>query len=218
MSNHHPGDDLLLDLATGRLADGPYLVVSVHVEGCAACQSRLQALHVVGGELLNGVEPQPLSANALDATLQRIATPAPDALPLMQAESTRPALPEGVRWPASMRGCHVSRWRPLAPGMRWSKVQLKQSFEGSLYILRIAPGRSLARHTHSSVEMTQVLCGEFDDGRSTFAAGDFDAADKNVHHEPKVLVGSECVCLAYVATELKFDGWFASAIGRLIGM
>jgi putative transcriptional regulator len=217
MSNHHPGDDLLLDLAAGRLADGPYLVVSVHVEGCPACQSRLQALHVLGGELLSTVEPQALAADALDATLHRIASRPPDP-PLMQAESTRPALPEGVRWPASMRACHVSRWKPLAPGMRWSKVQLKHSFEGSLYMLRIAPGRSLARHTHSSIEMTQVLCGEFDDGRSTFAAGDFDAADKSVHHEPKVLVGSECVCLAYVGTELKFDGWFASALGRLIGM
>lgn len=219
MIQHHPGDDLLLPLAAGQLDGAQALLVSVHLEGCAACRSRLHTLQALGGELLASVEPEGLSDTALERTLRRLDAPSPPAAsPAPVAAMPRPSLPQGTAWPASMARCTVSPWHWMGPGMRWSRVTLPHAAKGSLFLLRIAPGWNLARHTHSDVELTQVLCGAFDDGRAVFGPGDFDAADDNVHHQPVVQAGAECVCLAYVGDRLRFDNWLASLIGRAIGM
>ena len=216
--HHHPEDDLLLALAAGRLDGGQALLVATHLESCALCRARLHTLQALGGELLEAVEPQLLAPQALARTLERIDAPEAAAARPAKPEPSWPDLPAGTRWPASLRGCSVSRWHWMGPGMRWSRVKLPFEAPGSLFLLSIGPGRSLARHTHSEIELTQVLCGSFDDGRAVFGPGDFDTTDGAVHHQPAVLEGGECVCLAYVGGRLRFDGWIASAIGGLIGM
>jgi putative transcriptional regulator len=108
----------------------------------------------------------------------------------------------------------------MGPGMRYARVALPQTSTpgSSIYLLHIGEGRSLPRHTHGGIELTQVLCGAFDDGRAVFGPGDFDATDEAVHHQPVVQHGATSVCLAYVGAPLRFDGRIASLIGGWIGM
>ena len=219
MIHHHPEDDLLLSLAAGGLGAGQAVVLGTHLEGCPACRGRLHMLQGVGGALLQEAEPIALEAGAWERTLKRIDGEAVAASPSAPATHTPyPPLPEGVRWPASLRGCEVSNWRWMGPDMRYARVRVPRDPEASLYLLRIGEGRSLPRHTHSGVELTQVLSGAFDDGRAVFTAGDFDAADASVHHQPVVKPGETCVCLAYVGGRMRFDGRIASMIGGMIGM
>ncbi|HUO78593.1 MAG TPA: ChrR family anti-sigma-E factor [Steroidobacteraceae bacterium] len=218
MIQHHPGDDLLLPLAAGRLSAGQALVVSTHLEGCAECRARLHELQALGGALLEQVEPAQLEAGAWERTLRRIDRPGADAAPATPAREPHPPLPPGVPWPASLHGCRVSAWRWMGPGMRFARVTVPHDPAAALYLLRIGEGRSVPRHTHGGVELTQVLCGAFDDGRARFGPGDFDAADDSVHHQPAALAGATCVCLAYVGAPMRFDGRIASTIGRWIGM
>ena len=218
MIHHHPDDEFLLPLAAGRLRAGQALVVSTHLESCAECRARLHTLQAVGGTLLEESEPVALEAGAWERTLQRIdrATTAPaSAAPV---PLPHPVLPEGVAWPASLRGAHVSDWRYMGPGMRFARVRVPHDPSATLYLLRIGEGRSLPRHTHGGLEFTQVLCGTFDDGRAVFGPGDFDAAGETVHHQPIVQPGATCVCLAYVGARMRFDGRIAALIGGLIGM
>jgi putative transcriptional regulator len=217
MIQHHPDDDLLLALAAGRLPGGAALLVSVHLEACAQCSARVHALHAVGGALLEAIEPQMLAPQSLSKTLERI--DAPPAKPRAKAPlSHSHSLPDGRALPASLGGCNVGPWRRMGPGLRFSRVRCPRDARASLYLLHVAPGRGLASHTHSQFEFTQVLFGSFDDGRSVFGPGDFDAADSGVRHRPMVVGDEACVCLAYVEGRLHFDGRLASAIGRLIGM
>ena len=219
MIHHHPGDELLLPLAAGRLSAGQAVVVSAHLEGCAECRARLHTLQALGGALLTQAEPAAVRPEAWERTLQRLAEPA--AAPVAPPPATpHPALPDGVPWPASLRRCQVSGWRWMGPGMRYARVALPQAAApgSSVYLLHIGQGRSLPRHTHGGFELTQVLCGAFDDGRAIFGAGDFDATDDTVHHQPVVQHGATCVCLAYVGAPLRFDGRIASLIGGWIGM
>jgi putative transcriptional regulator len=218
MIKHHPDDDLLLAFAAGRSEAGPALLVAVHLESCPDCRARLHALQAVGGALLEAEEPQALEPEALARTLAAIDAPAAPARPPATPAWPAPALPDGAPWPRALRGCAISRWRWMAPGMHFARVRLPYDPDASLYLLQIAPGRSLARHTHTNLELTQVLCGAFDDGRDRFAAGDFDAVEGDVHHEPAVASGGACVCLAYVDGRLRFDGWLARALGSALGM
>jgi putative transcriptional regulator len=218
MIQHHPGDELLLPLAAGRLSAGQAVVVSTHLEGCVECRARLHTLQALGGALLEQSGPAALSTAAWERTLQRIERPLPAAAPAAAAPAPHPPLPAGVRWPASLGGCRVSPWRWMGLGMRFARIAVPHEPAASLYLLQIGEGRSLPRHTHGGTELTQVLCGAFDDGRALFGPGDFDAADESVRHQPVVQAGATCVCLAYVGARMRFDGRIASVVGGWIGM
>jgi putative transcriptional regulator len=102
--------------------------------------------------------------------------------------------------------------------MRWSRVTVPGAPEANLFLLRIGAGKYLPSHTHSGIEMTQVIHGRFHDGRALFGPGDFDLADGEVHHQPVVQDGGECICVAAVEGRLKFDGVIARWFGSLVGM
>lgn len=218
MIQHHPGEELLLALAAGRLSAGQAVVLGTHLERCDACRARLHTLQALGGALLEQAEPVALDAGAWTRALQRIDAPAPSEPARPVVAAPHPELPAGVPWPASLRGCRASAWRWMGPGMRYARVAVPHETAGSVFLLRIGEGRSLARHTHTGSEFTQVLCGTFDDGRSTFGPGDFDETDPSVHHQPVVRADGTCVCLAYVGAPLRFDGRVAALIGGWVGM
>jgi putative transcriptional regulator len=111
----------------------------------------------------------------------------------------------------------VSRWRWLGPDMRWSRVTVPGDKSARLFLLRIGAGRALPAHTHSVNELTQVLYGSFHDGRALFGPGDFDEADDNIHHQPVVEAGGECICLAAVSGRLVFKSAVARVMSTLAG-
>lgn len=215
MIRHHPGDELLLSLAAGRLRAGLGVVVGAHLEGCATCRERLQMLEAVGGAMLERTEPQPMAADALASALQRISREETPAGPRRRAPApSSPGLPPGLPWPASLGGCEAAPWRWMGAGRRISRITVPHDPQASVFLLRIDPGGAFPRHGHAQLELTQVLCGAFSDGRSVFGPGDFDSADEGVHHEPVVEAGSVCVCLTALEGPLTFDGRMAAAMAR----
>ena len=119
---HHPGDDLLLALAAGQLPTAPALVLTAHVDGCTLCQAQLRVLEATGGALLQALAPATLRDDALARTLAAIDAPrqAPAAVPVQGL----PPLPAGAHWPAALAGCQITRWRWMAPGMRYARVRV----------------------------------------------------------------------------------------------
>ncbi|MEJ7932484.1 ChrR family anti-sigma-E factor [Ramlibacter sp. AN1015] len=216
---HHPPEDLLLALAAGRLMAGQDLVVAAHAERCAECASRMQTFAALGGAMLEHSAPHPMAADALSKTLQQI-TALPRGIRASAPAEAPPAawLPAGVAWPACLSGREVTPWRRIGPGRRFARVQLPQSYGASLFLLSIEPGRTLPRHRHEQLELTQVLGGTFADDRGTFGPGDFDMAGADVHHEPVVQPGSACACLTWVDGRLRFDSGIAAAIAHWVGV
>lgn len=202
--------------AAGTLASGPGLLVATHVEGCATCRAAMRGFEDVGAQLMLEEQGLGLAPDALSATLARLdAPPAPAVAPVV---SRRPPLPGTLNWPRSLRHCEISRWRLLGPGMRWSRVKLPYDPSANVFLLRIAAGSCLPPHTHQGDELTQVLFGAFDDGRAVFGAGDFDATDSTIRHQPVVQASSECICLASVDGRLVHDSRLARWVGALIGI
>ena len=214
---HHPGDDLMLALSAGRLETGTRLVLSSHLELCGHCRERLRTLDALGGLMLEQTAPAPLAEDALARTLALIET-RESAIARPVEVSAPPPLPEGASWPRALVSCSATPWRWIGPGMRWSRVSVPGAPQANVFLLRIAAGKYLPRHTHRGLELTQVLHGRFHDGRALFGPGDFDAADAEIHHQPVVQDGGECICLASLDGRLQFDGAIARFFGALVGM
>lgn len=218
MIRHHPDSTLLLSHAAGSLDGGSAVVVGAHLERCGPCREQVRSFEALGGAVLESIEPALMAPQALARTLARI--DALDGAPARapRADPPRPSLPDGAEWPRSLRGCAVSRWRWLGPGMRWSRVSVPHDASANVFLLRIGAGRSLAVHTHDGTELTHVLCGSFGDGRGVFGPGDFDAADGSVRHKPAVQGGGECICLTAVHGRVRFEGALARLVGSRVGL
>jgi len=213
---HHPDDALLLAHAGGSLDTGPALLVESHLETCARCRQVVRGFEQVGGRLLESEEERALDEGALDAVLARLDRPI--SVPPPPIVRPKPGLPEGVNWPRALRHCQVSRWRPMGPGMRWSRVTVPHDPSANVLLLRIGAGKCLPQHTHTGTELTQVLLGSFDDGRAVFGPGDFDEADTDVLHQPVVQAQGECICLAAVDGRLVFESWLARMASAVVGL
>lgn len=220
MIQHHPDDALLLAHAAGQLSGAFAVVVASHLESCGHCRARMGLFESLGGAVLEDVPPAELPADALARTLQAIdaAPPVVQAEPRCATDGDRPALPAGTSWPLALKGCRISRWRWIGPGMRWSRVSLPWDPEANVFLLRIGSGKKLPVHTHSGIELTQVLHGCFHDGRALFDRGDFDETDGSIRHEPTVQANGECICLAAVDGKVLFEGRGARWIGALVGL
>lgn len=217
MIAHHPADDLLLAFAAGTASPGFALVVASHVEDCAHCRGRVAVFDAVGGAMLDELAPATLAPDAFARTLAVI-----DAAPVQKAGAPapayRPPLPASTEWPMALRACSVTPWRWLGPGVRWSRVTLPADRTANVFLLRIAAGMKMPPHTHSDVELTQVLCGSFHDGRALFGRGDFDAADGSIRHQPVVEPDGECISLACVSGKVVFESALARMLGAVVGI
>ncbi|MFX1681879.1 ChrR family anti-sigma-E factor [Mitsuaria sp. CC2] len=240
---HHPADELLLSLASGALPIGMRLVTETHLELCPACRERVAMLRALGGVVLEEQPEATMREDALTRAFDRIdqldrtrrtvvahgaedvhsglsfhSGHSADGTATPRKVSAPPPLPAGAVWPKALAGCNATRWRWLGPGMRWSRVSVPDAPEANVFLLRIGAGKYLPQHTHRGTELTQILYGRFHDGRSLFGPGDFDLADDEVHHQPVVQDGSECICVAAVEGRLHFDGVIARWFGSLVGM
>jgi len=216
MIKHHPSDETLFRHASGALEAGPRIVVSVHIGGCPACAGRVAEFEAVGGALLDGVEPAPLRADALDRLMARIDAGAGGA----GEASDRPVPARadvGIRLPDEMDGCGIGPWRWIGPGVRWSRVTVPGDSGTNVMLLKVAAGRKLPDHTHAGFEYTQVLKGSFSDARGRYDPGDMDEADDAVQHQPIVDGSGECICLAALDGHMRLRGFFGRLIQPLIG-
>lgn len=219
---HHPADELLLSLVSGALPIGLQLVTETHLELCPACRERVAMLRALGGVVLDEQPEAPLREDALARAFDRIdqleQAERATGSPMPRKVPAPPPLPAGAVWPKALEGCSATRWRWIGPGMRWSRVTVPGSPEANVFLLRIGAGKYLPQHTHRGTELTQIIYGRFHDGRALFGPGDFDLADGEVHHQPVVQDGSECICVAAVEGRLHFDGLIARWFGSLVGM
>jgi putative transcriptional regulator len=217
MSPHrHPGDETLLRYAAGRLSAGLRLVTAVHLESCTRCREQAARLESLGGVLLESQKPAPVSPASLEKIFAAI--DAGDPAPPLQRPAA-PVLADGFQLPASMAGCEIGPWRFVHPKLRWARVAVPGAPKESAILLRIAAGHAAPAHAHRGLELTQVLCGAFADGRGVYGPGDLVEADADViDHQPRVTEDGECLCLAAVERPLRLNSLVARLFQPLMGI
>lgn len=202
---HHPSDELLLDLAAGRLEHGPALVLRAHLHACPVCSAETGRLEAVGGALLDALPAASLEAGALAHALARIETPAP-------AEKIKVDLPEIL----AGEGLGPRRW--LAPGLWIRRVESDRGSGFNTYLLHSGPRRQLPRHGHVGVEYVCVLRGAFADETGRYGPGDFACGDEALEHSPLAESGEPCLCLISTEGRLQMRGLIARALQPLAGV
>ncbi|MDX5362240.1 MAG: ChrR family anti-sigma-E factor [Alphaproteobacteria bacterium] len=212
---HHPGEDLLLEYASGAMAEPLALLVATHLTLCPACRAEADRLEALGGAMLQDIGAEPVSSGLLDRVLDCLDDAGPDAEAAVARETRPVATGAPFLVPAPLHpylgdGFGKLPWRTM---MGLKEVELLKDRPGfTTRLMRITPGAVMPRHTHEGAEMTLVLSGGFTDRGNHFVRGDVAIAGPSDDHQPVADSDGECVCLAVTSAPLRLTG----PIGRYL--
>ncbi|MEL6860381.1 MAG: cupin domain-containing protein, partial [Pseudomonadota bacterium] len=85
-------------------------------------------------------------------------------------------------------------WKKGLSGVHYAKRG-----KGKGKLMRLDPGQSAPEHSHSALEATIVLKGQFEDGHGVYSRGDIVLGRPGVRHRPAAHGDEMCIC--YVAQE-----------------
>lgn len=198
---HRPSDETLAAFAGGHLDEGLALAVAAHVELNSESRHLVHELQAVQGALLDRIEPIAMSTGAPDPTEQ---SPLADN-PVIASPSPEPGMPNVLRPYAA------GPWRPIGIRIAMRRIEVP-SAQARVFMLRAGPGIALPHHKHTGFEWTTILSGAYEHEYGRYAAGDFDEADAEHDHTPRVDPVEGCTCLVAMTGNVLFQGW----LGRLL--
>ncbi|MDH4439634.1 MAG: ChrR family anti-sigma-E factor [Rhizobium sp.] len=220
--HHHVSDELLLDYASGTLAEGWSIAVATHLALCPSCRDRLSFMEHAGGQLLEAVEVEGPSSetDSWQAMKGKLAAEkGKPAAKTTQARVTSPGdavLPEPLR---SYLGADVDglKWRALGRGAYHIPIKTGDT-ESQVRLLKIPAGKPVPEHSHGGRELTLVLKGAFTDGSTVFRRGDLEEADETLTHQPVATPDEDCICLAVTDAPLKFKSLIVRLVQPVLGI
>lgn len=210
MSRHPAPDELLLDYATGTLAEGPALAVSLHVALDPAARLAVDRLRALGGTLLEDEVGEP-DEQALAGVMARLGNVAVEPKPAAAARR------RGFDWAPA----------PLLPYLgdkEWKRAfggfeQIEIGLHGDTHrvsLLRLQPGKGLPVHRHIANEYTVVLQGGYTDNTGNYAVGDFAVGPGPQEHEPIADPGEPCIALIVVEKPIVLTGVWGRWLNPLL--
>ena len=208
--HHHIADDLLLDYATGSLAEGWSLAVATHLALCPECRRRLGAAEAAGGQLLQTLNLA-LAPDSWTAVRARLGAP----------ENPAASQPKVAVLPKPLRDyvgdLDTIRWKPIGTAGAQFRIKTADS-KTQVRLLRIPAGQPVPEHSHRGRELTVVLAGAFRDGDLLFARGDIEDANEETQHIPTATPEADCVCLAVTDAPLRFTSWLVRLVQPVLGI
>jgi putative transcriptional regulator len=212
MIAHHPDEALLLAHASGAADEATSLIVATHLHYCAGCRIKAAEMENIGGSLLEDLQPQPLAAGALEATLAKLDQVKPYARP--RRTPSRDSTPGVLR--AYLGGdLSAVRWRKMGP--RLAYAPLFKRGETAVRLLRGVPGADSGAHRHQGLEYTLVLQGGYTDATGSYAPGDLQVMETGQCHNPVADPGEDCINLAVTTGRLKFDSLIQKIAAPIFG-
>lgn len=213
---HHASDDLLLSFAAGKLSPAPALVLQSHLAMSRDSNKRLAEFERLGGALLDEQPMTDVSTDLFERMLGKLAAPS-SAEPISLGYDHR-GLDMGVDIPAPLSERKIGKWKWVAPGMRFAKVEVPEDPTYNVVLLRIGAGKALPKHGHTGTELTLVLKGAFSDENGRYGRGDLEEEDDDGDHQPRVEMDGECICLAAIEGQMIPHGWIARVMQPFVGI
>lgn len=205
MIRYHPENEMLLDYASGSLAEEPALLVAAHLAFCDLCRSEVRSIEDLGGSLMNEAGNEVMSSDALDQAMARLDA-CPDAIEDARPMAADPVLPGPVaRYVGA--GLDEIKWRRVGLRVKEAVIPTTNS-EFRTSLLRIQPGTAIPTHTHGGHEYTLVLKGGILDDDRQYRRGDLMFEDEHDEHRPRAAEDDECICLVVLDAPVRFTGFF----------
>ncbi|WP_144395108.1 ChrR family anti-sigma-E factor [Pleionea sediminis] len=198
--NHHPGADILLQYASGKLTGSLGLMVSLHAQVCGSCKAAIAEIESIGGQMIEELDGAAVASGSFDTILARIAQTDTESIQPMEQTFAYSSLVKKVLL-GGEAGELNWQWRTK----RFAELPLPtndDNFEAKLIYFK--KGMKVPRHTHKDKEYTLVLSGAFSDESGLYKRGDYICKSKVDEHTP--YAESDCVCLAITTEPLKFTG------------
>lgn len=216
MPRFHVQEDLLLDYASGSLAAPVSLLVATHLTFCPECRAAVTDFEVIGGALLEDIDPVAMAGEALEAALDDLDGELVEAVgrdgDIDHGSGGSDPAPIPVALARHLEGpIDDIAWKRRAMGI--AEVEIPWSDERySASLLRIQPGVAIPNHTHEGEELTLVLRGGFSDAAGYYGRGDVCHANAEIAHAPVAEPGEPCVCLVVADGAVKLTG----LVGRML--
>jgi len=220
---HHLDEATLMSFSAGALPEALATVVACHLEVCPICRRQLEDLDMLGGALLESVDPEPLSDGLSERMAAHFREDNVRSFPVHRARARRTDRKPRGELPKSLQrlvGRSLDRleWQWLAPGIRHYPIRLPEESRGGLRLLRIKAGMRIPEHGHGGSELTLILRGAYHDRFGRFGPGDVADLDEDVEHEPRVDKDGECICLVATEEPARFKGFFSRVLQPLTGI
>lgn len=219
--SHHLDHATLMRFSAGELDEAFSVVAAAHLSMCRQCRTQLKLAGEVGGALLEEMQPHPLAAEGLDATLARLDLEYVEPQKVVAKRAPRQNEGEAVPVPLQPyvgKDWKKARWRTIAPGVAKCTLALSAGAQGSLFLLRINPGLKMPEHGHGGDEMTLILDGAYRDKFGTFGAGDVADLDEHDEHVPTVVSDVACICLVATERPTRFKGVVSRILQPFFGI
>ncbi len=213
---HHLDHATLVAYGAGTLNAGLGIVVSAHLEMCAACRKDALLANEIGGGLMVADETASVGDDSKAKVMDRIQTATLHRLPVARRASSE--MPNAVQSLLGTADIETLKWRKAGPGVMMFKPAQQDGQNGFLGLLRIKPGHKVPDHGHGGTELTLILRGAYHDEIGHFARGDIADLDESVIHTPVAAVGEDCICLVANDAPTRFQSWSARLVQRFIGI
>lgn len=208
LPEHHIPAELLLDYASGNLAESWSLVVACHLTLCPHCRRELAMVERAAGSMLEAAPAEAVSTTGFAAIADRLGE--------QETVESRAKVMRMGDMPSPLKSYLEAEfdglpWRWSGAGLQSYALPLAKTNGGMVSLLKIAPGAGLPMHTHRGEELTLVLNGGFTDETGSFRKGDLEVADGGVEHRPIAMLDQPCICLVVTSAPLNFRGplgWF----------
>lgn len=205
MIRHHPPLELLFDYATGVAEEGAALVIATHASLCASCGALVRTLEAVGGEVLDDIAPEAVSADLLPCLMERLNDePAPENWPAVADAETRAVIPYPLL-PYVSTGLDKVGWQTVGWFHQEFCLPLADK-RVKTCLMKLARGSIIPKHGHGGNEYSVVLHGGYRDGDKRYFRGDFSWKTTEDVHQPIVDDDGDCTCLVVLEAPLTLTG------------
>ena len=214
---YHPGDSLLMAYGAGSLSDGISLVVASHASRCEQCRNGIANAELIGGTLLEHASPVKMQFRTLDSLLDRL-----DDDDFEESSSQAEYREKDDEIPSPLFDylklpLDELEWKFMAPGIRHFPISL-DSGQGTIKMVKIAPGTSILSHSHKGMELSLVLRGSYQDETGSFQTFDIADLDHETTHQPVADEKEGCLCLIATDAPLLYKGvlgWLLQCFTRI---
>jgi putative transcriptional regulator len=205
--SHLAPEELLLDYATGALAEGPALAVALHAALDPQARRAVEGLRAVGAALLEGGDALAADEMAADETSLQQTLARLDGLPVEPAPQPH-VRRAGFDWAPAPLTRYLdgkARWKRAFGG--FERIDLSMPGDAHhVSLLRLVPGKGLPMHRHAGAEFTVVLQGGYTDSTGSYAAGDFAVGPGAHEHKPIADPGEDCIALIVLERPIVLTG------------